>query len=72
VSIVQQKTGRPVRFEITETTRRSLERRIAEPEMRGAENLWPSRFRESPHLSTRQSARIVQGWVTSIGLAPSA
>jgi hypothetical protein len=26
----------------------------------------------SPHLSTRQYARIVRGWVTSIGLEPSA
>ena len=71
-SIVQTKTGRPVRFEITEMTRRSLDRWIAEPEMRGADRLWPSRFRDSPHLSTRQYARIVRGWVTSIGLEPSA
>jgi integrase len=71
-SIVQRKTGRPVRFEITETTRRSLDRWIADPEMRGADHLWPSRFRDSPHLSTRQYARIVRGWVTSIGLEPSA
>lgn len=71
-SIVQTKTDRPVRFEITEITRRSLDRWIAEPEMRGAEHLWPSRFRNSPHLSTRQYARIVRGWVTSVGLEPSA
>jgi integrase len=71
-SIVQKRTSRPVRFEITEMTRRSLDRWIAEPEMRGADRLWPSRFRNSPHLSTRQYARIVRGWVTSIGLEPSA
>ena len=71
-SIVQTKTDRPVRFEITELTRRSLDRWIAEPEMRGVEHLWPSRFRNSPHLSTRQYTRIVQGWVTSIGLEPTA
>ena len=40
--------------------------------MRGAEILWPSRFHDSPHLSTRQYARILRGWVTSIGLEPSA
>jgi hypothetical protein len=53
-SIVQKRTSRPVRFEITEMTRRSLDRWIAEPEMRGADRLWPSRFRNSPHLSTRR------------------
>jgi integrase len=71
-SITQSKTGRPVRFEITETTRDSLERWIATPEMRRAEHLWPSRFHASPHLSTRQYARILRDWVTSIGLEPSA
>lgn len=71
-SITQRKTGRPVRFEITEPTRQSLERWIANPEMEGAEFLSPSRFHDSPHLSTRQYARILRGSVTSIGLEPSA
>jgi integrase len=71
-SITQRKTSRPVRFEITEPTRQSLERWIADPEMVGEEFLWPSRFHYSPHLSTRQYARLLRGWVTSIGLEPSA
>ncbi len=70
-SIVQSKTGKPVRFEITETTRHSLQRWIAASEMMGAEFLWPSRVHGSPHLSTRQYARIMRGWVISIGLEPS-
>lgn len=61
-----------VRFEITETTRQSLERWIADPEMLGLEYLWPSRLHHSVHLSTRQYARILRDWVTSIGLEPSA
>ena len=40
--------------------------------MVGAEFLWPSRFHDSPHLSTRQYARILRGWVSSIGLEPTA
>ncbi|AWB50395.1 integrase [Gemmobacter aquarius] len=40
--------------------------------MTGAEFLWPSRVNGSPHLSTRQYARIMRAWVTSIGLEPSA
>jgi site-specific recombinase XerC len=71
-SITQSKTGRPVRFEITETTRQSLERWIDSPEMRGTEFLWPSRFHDSPHISTRQYARILRDWMTSIGLESSA
>lgn len=71
-SMAQSKTGKPVRFEITETTRQSLDRWIREPEMIGLEFLWPSRIHGSPHLSTRQYARIVRGWVTSLGLEPSA
>ena len=71
-SMIQSKTGKPVRFEITQTTRVSLERWIGDPEMNGHEFLWPSRIHGSPHLSTRQCARIVRGWVMSLGLEPSA
>jgi site-specific recombinase XerC len=35
-------------------------------------DLWPSRFHGGPHLSTRQYACILRGWVISIGLEPSA
>ena len=41
---MESKTGKPVRFEITETTRLSLERWICDPEMRGLEFMWPSRL----------------------------
>lgn len=66
------KTGKPARFEIPETTRQSLERRIADPEMLGLEYLWPSHLLHSAHLSTRQYARILRDWVLSIGLEPRA
>ncbi|MHB1531372.1 tyrosine-type recombinase/integrase [Acidithiobacillus sp.] len=39
--------------------------------LQGSEYLFPSRMRASPHLSTRRYARIVERWVTSIGLDPS-
>ena len=70
--MIQSKTGKPVRFEITEATRLSVERWISDPEMIGLEFLWPSRIHGSPHLSTRQYARIVRGWVASLGLESSA
>jgi hypothetical protein len=34
--------------------------------------LFPSRIHESPHLGTRQYARILEGWVEGLGLDPSA
>jgi site-specific recombinase XerD len=40
--------------------------------LKSDEYLFPSRIHKSPHLSTRQYARIVAHWVTSIGLDPAA
>ena len=71
-SIIQSKTQKPVRFEITEETRKSLLRWIGKPSMVGSEHLWPGRFHDRLHISTRQYARLVRDWVTSIGLEPSA
>ena len=71
-SVIQSKTQKPVRFEITSGTRKSLERWMDEPLMVGSEFLWPGRFHERLHISTRQYARLVRGWVKSVGLEPSA
>jgi integrase len=69
--IVQKKTGRPVQFEITEQTRAALSKLIHRHYLRSGDYLFPSRLAGSPHLSTRQYARIVQDWVRSIGLNPA-
>ena len=70
-SIIQSKTDKPVRFEISEGTRRSISQWIADPLMIGSEFLWPGRFHERLHISTRQYARLVREWVQSIGLDPT-
>ena len=70
--IMQQKTHRPVQFEITEQTRDSLEAWINQAKLKSDQYLFPSRIHSSPHLSTRQYARIVEHWVKSIGLNPAA
>ena len=70
--IMQQKTHRPVHFEITEQTRDSLEAWINQAKLKSDQYLFPSRIHSSPHLSTRQYARIVEHWVMSIGLDPAA
>jgi integrase len=62
-TVIQQKTGRPVQFEITEQTRRSLadwlKRRRGEPDGW----VFPSRMHPAAHLSTRQYIRLVKQWV---------
>jgi integrase len=71
-TIIQRKTGRPVQFEITEQTRASVEDWLAILKIREGRFLFPSRVHEKPHISARQYARIVHGWVRSAGLDDSA
>lgn len=69
--IVQKKTNQPVQFEITEQTRTAIQRWLVEGNLSQTDPLFPSRVASSPHLSTRQYARIVQRWVKLIGLDPT-
>lgn len=66
--VLQQKTQRPVQFEITENTRLSIADWIRAARLVSDDYLFPSRLHESPHLSTRQYARIVHEWISEIGL----
>jgi len=69
--VLQQKTQRPVQFEITLATREALERWIKDANLRSDDYLFPSRLHQSQHLGTRQYARIVDGWVGEAGLDPT-
>ncbi len=71
-SIIQSKTRKSVRFEITEGTRKSIAAWLPDPLMVGSECLWAGRFHERLHISTRQYARLFRDWVSSTGLEPSA
>ncbi len=70
--VMQCKTHRPGQFEITELTRQSVAAWIDAACLASDDYLFPSRVSKSPHLSTRQYARIVTGWVESIGLDAAA
>jgi integrase len=70
-SIVQSKTKKPVQFELTENTRDTVASLICAPMMIGSLFLFPSRFHDRSHISTRQYGRLVRDWVSSIGLEPS-
>ena len=70
--ILKQKTHQPVQFEITEQTRELISAWIAAANLGNDDYIFKSSLKNSPHLSTRQYARIVDCWVSSIGLAPAA
>ena len=69
---MQRKTNHPVQFQITQTTRDALEKWMQQAGLRSDDYLFPSRLHESPHIGTRQYARILHGWVEKIGLDPAA
>ena len=43
-SVLQSKTQKPVKFELTEGTRKSIAQWLKDPRMIGQEFLWPGRF----------------------------
>lgn len=70
-TIVQQKTGRPVPFELTETTRETLTVWLKLRGLRAGDWLFLSRSRPGEHLTTRQYGRLVDERVALIGLDPA-
>jgi integrase len=72
VVTVQQKTGRPVQFEVTEQTRRSIAAWVEGKRLGFDDWLFPSRVKAGCHLTTRQYARLVDKWVALVGLDPAA
>ena len=70
--VMQQKTTRPVQFEITPPTRDAVTAWIKEAKLVNDDFLFPSRIHESQHLGTRQYARILNSWIEEIGLDPTA
>jgi integrase len=71
-TVIQQKTGRPVPFEITEPTREALASWLALRGRRTDDWLFPSRSRHGDHITTRQYARLVDRWVQLVDLEPGA
>jgi len=67
-TILQSKTKRPVQFEITAVTRDALQAWIKQAGLKSDDFLFPSRLHRSPHLGTRQYARILGHWIDELGL----
>jgi integrase len=69
-TIRQRKTARPVRFELTELTRQSLDDYLRITGLKSGDYLFPGRRGPDRSLTTRQYARLVSEWVSGIGLDP--
>ncbi|MDZ4140254.1 MAG: tyrosine-type recombinase/integrase [Erythrobacter sp.] len=66
--IIQRKTGRPVQFEITADARTSLATWLLRRGGTIDDFVFPSRIHSGQPMSTRQYARLVDEWVTAVGL----
>ena len=69
-TVKQKKTGRPVRFEITDQTRQSIEDYLRVSGRTPGQFLFSGRGGDATGLTTRQYARLVGEWIASIGLDP--
>ena len=69
-TVRQKKTGHPVKFELTEQTRQALDDYLQVSGRKASEPLFCGR-RPDRCLTTRQYARLLSGWIASIGLDPS-
>ena len=69
-TVRQKKTGRPVRFELTEQTRQAIDEYLRVTGRKAGEFLFAGRRGVGSSLTTRQYARLVGEWIGSIGLDP--
>jgi len=70
-TVRQKKTGRSVRFELTEQTRQSVDEYIRAANKKPGEFLFSGRRRPARSMTTRQYARLVSEWIAGIGLDPA-
>lgn len=69
-TVRQRKTGRPVKFEITEQTRQAVDVYLASQRKKLGDYLFTGRD-SGRNLTTRQYARLLSTWISGIGLDPS-
>jgi len=68
-TVRQKKTGRPVKFELTESTRQAIDDYLRVTGKKAGEYLFTG-LRRSGHMTTRQYARLLSHWIANIGLDP--
>lgn len=70
-TVRQKKTGRPVKFELTEVTREAIDTHLRETGLVPGQYLFPRRADVHAHLSARQLSRLLDRWLTAVGLDPA-
>ena len=70
-TVRQKKTGRPVRFEITEQARQAVDEYLRLSQRKAGSFLFRGRRGEDSSLTTRQYARLVSNWTAMVGLDAS-
>ena len=68
-TVRQKKTGRPVRFELSEQTRQAIDDYLQAANKRPGEFLFTGRRGPETSMTTRHYARLVSDWIGSVGLA---
>ena len=69
-TVRQRKTGRPVRFELSEQTRQAIDDYLKVANKRPGEFLFASYRAPERGMTTRQYARLVSDWIGGVGLDP--
>jgi integrase len=69
-AVRQKKTGRPVKFELTDQTRQAIDDYLKATGKKPGEFLFTGQHRFSHCMTTRQYARLLSEWIASIGLDP--
>ena len=70
-TVRQRKTGKPVRFEMTEQTREAVDECLKITNKKPGDFLFAGRGNHGRGMTTRQHARLVSRWIASVGLNPS-
>ncbi|WGR70467.1 MULTISPECIES: tyrosine-type recombinase/integrase [unclassified Bradyrhizobium] len=68
-TVRQKKTGRPVKFELTESTRQAIDDYLRVTGRNSGEYLFTG-LRRTGHMTTRQDARLLSHWIADVGLDP--
>jgi integrase len=69
-TVRQKKTGRPVKFELTDQTRQAVDDYLKAAHKKPGEFLFTGRRGMGQCMTTRQYARLIGEWIASIGLDP--
>jgi integrase len=66
-TVRQKKTGQPVRFELTEQTRRAVDDYLRVAGKKPGEFMFTARRGPGQSMTTRQYARLVSEWIANMG-----